>query len=226
MTTDSFFALAVAGLLMLLLGAVLAFGGYRFCAALLPVVGFLFGLGFGAQLVQALSGEGFLATLTGWAVGLFFALTFAALSYLVYLFAVSLVAGAAGYALGAGVLQALGLDFGFLVWLVGATAGFALALGALALNVQKYVVIAATALLGAGIIVGTFLFLVGGLPPAQTAANPVRAALQASPLWLLAFLGVAALGGVAQERTTRGWEAAAFNRLADAGVPGGAPAAP
>ena len=78
MTTNSFFALAVAGLLMLLLGAVLAFGGYRFCAVLLPIFGFLFGFGFGAQMVQALFGEGFLATLTSWAVGLFFALSFAA----------------------------------------------------------------------------------------------------------------------------------------------------
>jgi hypothetical protein len=230
MTTDSFFALAVAGVLVLFLGFVLAFGGYRFCVVLLPVVGFLFGLGFGAQLVQALAGGGVLATLTGWAVGLFFALAFAALSYLVYLFAVSLVAGAAGYALGAGVLQALGFDFGLLVWLGGAAAGVAVAVGALALNVQKYVVIAATAVLGAGLIVGTFLFLFGGLPPAETVANPVRAALQGSPLWLLAFLAIAAVGGAAQHQTTRGWEVATFNRwagvseAADASpVPGAAP---
>ena len=215
MTTDSFFALAIAGALMLWLGFILAFGGYRFCAVLLPIFGFLFGFGFGAQMMQAFFGEGFLSTLTSWAVGLFFAVAFAAFSYLFYLFAVSLVAGAAGYALGAGVLQALGFDFGFVVWLVGAIVGVAFAFGALALNVQKYVVIAATALLGAGLVVGTFLFLFGGLPPAETVANPVRAALQDSPLWLLAFLFVAVLGGVAQFQTTRGWEVATFNRLAD-----------
>jgi hypothetical protein len=216
-TTDSFFALAIAGALMLWLGFILAFGGYRFCAVLLPIFGFLFGFGFGAQMVQAFFGEGFLSTLTSWAVGLFFAVAFAAFSYLFYLFAVSLVAGAAGYALGAGVLQAVGFDFGFVVWLVGAILGVAFAFGALALNVQKYVVIAATALLGAGLVVGTFQFLFGGLPPAETVANPVRAALQGSPLWLLAFLLVAVLGAVAQYRTTRGWEAQTYNRLAEAG---------
>ena len=226
MTTDSFFALAIAGALMLWLGFILAFGGYRFCAVLLPIFGFLFGFGFGAQMMQAFFGEGFLSTLTSWAVGLCFAVAFAAFSYLFYLFAVSLVAGAAGYALGAGIMQAIGFDFGFLVWLVGLVVGMVFVVGTLRLNLQRYAVIAATALLGAGLIVGTFLFLFGGPPPAQTVANPVRAALQDSPLWLLAFLFIAVLGGVAQFQTTRGWEVATFNRLADAGRSGAAAAAP
>jgi hypothetical protein len=222
MTTDSFFATAIAGVLTLFLGTLLAFAGYRFLAVLLPVFGFLFGFlfgfGFGAQLVQALFGGGFLSTVTGWGLGLLFAVGFAAFSYLFYLAAVSLVAGALGYALGVGLMQALGFDFGFLVWLVGALAGLAVAFGALMLNVQKYVVIAATALLDAGLIAGTFLLLFVGLPPAQTVANPVRAALQASPLWLLAFLFVAALGAAAQYQSTRRWEVDTFNRLADAGL--------
>ena len=53
------------------------------------------------------------------------------------------------------------------MWLVGIIAGLVFAVGVVLLNIQKYVVIAATALLGAGIIVGTFLFLFGGLPPAE-----------------------------------------------------------
>jgi hypothetical protein len=215
MTTDSFFATAVAGLLVLFLGAALAFAGYRFFLGLLPVLGFLFGFGFGAQMMQALFGQGFLATATSWVVGLLFAAAFAAFSYLFYLFAVSFVAFALGYTLGVGVLEALGLDFGFLVWLVGALVGLAVAFGALVLNLQKYVVIAATAVLGAGLVVGTLLFLVGGLPPAETVANPVRAALQGSPLWLLLFLAVAAVGAVVQYQTTRRWEVEKYNRLSE-----------
>jgi hypothetical protein len=221
MTTDSFFATAIAGLLVLFLGSVLAFAGYRFFLGLLPVFGFIFGLGFGAQMIQAFFGQGFLATATSWVVGLLFAVAFAALSYLFYLFAVALVAFALGYALGVGVLEAIGLDFGTLVALVGVAVGVAVAFGALALNLQKYVVIAATALWGAGLVVGTLLFLVGGLPPAETAANPVRAALQGSPLWLLLFLAVAAAGAAVQYRTTLGREVESFNRLtgwSDAGA--------
>jgi hypothetical protein len=66
--------------------------------------------------------------------------------------------------------------------------------------------------LGAGLIVGTFVFLFGGLSPAETVANPVRAALQSSPFWLLIFLAIAAVGGGAQFQTTRHWEAETFNR--------------
>jgi hypothetical protein len=229
-TTDSFFALAIAGLLLLFLGFVLAVAGYRFFLVLLPIFGFLFGFGFGAQMLQALFGEGFLATVTSWGVGLLFAVSFALFSYLFYLFAVALVVYALGYALGAGVMQAIGFDFGFLVWLVGLVVGMVFVVGALRLNLQKYAVIAATAVLGAGLIVGTFLFLFGGLPAAQTVANPVRAALQSSPVWLLAFLALAAAGAAAQYLSTRGWEVATFNRwtgvseaAAARPVPGAAP---
>ena len=105
------------------------------------------------------------------------------------------------------------MDFGFLVWLAGIVAAVAFGAGALWLTVQKCTVIAATALLGAGVIVGTFLCLFGGLPPA--AANPVRAALRSSPLWLLVLLAVAVLGGVAQYQTTRRREVATYNRLSE-----------
>jgi hypothetical protein len=164
-------------------------------------------------VVQALFGGGVVATASSWLVGLLLAVACAAFSYLFYLVAVALVAGALGYALGAGVPQALGFDFGFPAWLVGVVTAVAFGICALVLNIQKVVVIAATALLGAGLIVGTLLFLFGGLPAAETVANPVRAALRGSPLWLLVFLAVAAAGGVVQYQTTRRWEVETFNRL-------------
>ena len=215
MTTDSFFALAVAAVLSLFFGFVLAFAGYRFMAILLPIFGFFFGFVLGAQLIQAWLGDGFLATVSGWLVGLLFAVSFAAASYLFYFMAVSFVAVALGFALGAGLMQAIGFNFGFLVWLVGVVAGLALAVAVLRLNVQKYAVIGATALLGAGVIVGTFLFLFGDLTAEQLGQNPVRDVLQTSPLWLLVLLAVAVAGGLAQYRSTRRWEVVPYNRLFD-----------
>ena len=70
----------------------------------------------------------------------------------------------------------------------------------LLLNIQKWVIIIATALLGAGVIVGTFLFLFGDFPPEELVPNPVRLVLQTSPLWALVFLLVAVLGASAQVR--------------------------
>ena len=226
MTTDSFFALAVASVLTLFFGFVLAFAGYRFLAFLLPVLGFVFGFAVGALTVQALFGEGFLATLTGWVVGFLFAVSFAAASYLMYLMAVSIVTVFAGFALGVGLVEAIGIDFGFVAWLVGVVAGLALAFVVLKLNLQKYAVIAATALLGAGVIAGTFLFLFGDLTVDQLGQNPVRHALQTAPLLALVFLAVAVLGGVAQYLSTRHWEAAAYDRLSDAMESGSVPATP
>jgi hypothetical protein len=215
MTTDSFFALAVTGMLALFFGAVLAFAGYRFFLVLLPVFGFLFGFALGAQSIQALLGGGFLATLTGWLTGFVVGLVCAVSSYFFYLAAVALLGGALGYALGTGLLMAFGLDFGLLVWLVGIFAGLVFGVGVVLLNIQKYVVVAATALLGAGVIVGTFLFLFGGLPPEELTQNPVRHVLQTSPLWLLVFLAVAAFGAVAQFVSTRRWEIDTYNRWVD-----------
>jgi hypothetical protein len=214
MTTDSFFTLAVTAVIALFFGAALVFAGYRFFLVLLPVVGFLLGFAMGAQLIQALFGGGFLATLAGWLTGFVVALVFAVSSYVFYLGAVAIVGGALGYALATGLLMALGVDFGLLVWTVGVVAWLVIGAGVVLLNVQKYAVIAATALLGAGVIVGTFLFLFGGPPPAELTQNPVRHVLQASPFWMLVFLALAALGAVAQFVTTRHWEIDTYNRWA------------
>jgi len=44
MVTDSFFALACAGLIAFLFGLALTFAGYRLFLILLPIWGFFFGL--------------------------------------------------------------------------------------------------------------------------------------------------------------------------------------
>jgi hypothetical protein len=215
MTTDSFFALALGGTIALLFGMVLLFGGYRFLWVLLPILGFFFGFGLGAQTVQALFGGGFLSTVTSWIVGFCVAVIFAMLSYLFYFMAVALIGGALGYVVAVGLLEAIGLDFGFIVWIIGIVAGIAMAGVVLAFNIQKYVVIAATAIMGAGIIIGTFLFMFGGLPSAQIAGNPVRAAMSQSLFWSIVFVLLALLGGISQYESTRYVEVETYNRFAE-----------
>src|SRR5262245_46036831 len=149
----------LAGGLLLFLGSLIAFGGYRLFLVLLPIYGFFFGLSFGAHSVQALFGDGFLSTTTSWVVGFFAGLIFALLSYLFWVFAVSLVAGSLGYALVAGFFSLIGADLDVLVWILGVVVGVVFGIAAVVLNLQKAIVIVATALLGAYTIVGTFLFL-------------------------------------------------------------------
>ena len=215
MTNDSFFALALGGTIALFFGTMLLFSGYRFLWVLLPILGFFFGFGLGAETVQALFGGGFLASITSWVVGFCVAVIFAMLSYLFYFMAVGLIGGALGYAIGVGLLEAIGLNFGFIVWLVGIVLGIAVAAAVLVFNVQKYAVIVATAVLGAGVIIGTFLFLFGGLPSAQVAENPVRAALSQSFWWTLMFVILALLGIAGQFESTRHVEVDTYNRFSD-----------
>jgi hypothetical protein len=196
-------------------GFVVSSSGHRFFLVLLPVWGFFYGVGLGAHSVQALFGDAFLATITSWVAGFIIGALFAVLSNLFYFFGVALIAASLGYAAGVSLVLAIALDFGFVAWLVGVLAAVVFAIGAIALNIQKWVVIVATSLLGAGIIVGTFLFMFGGLPPATLVQNPVRLVLQTSPGWLFIFFIMAGFGIVAQYATTRTWDVKVYDRLAD-----------
>src|SRR5512137_1108670 len=109
MTTDSFFALMCGGMIALLFGLVMAFAGYRLFLILLPIWGFFFGFGLGAQTIMALSpNDAFLATVTSWVVGFIVAAVFAVLAYLFYIAAVAIVSFSFGYSVTVGVLTALG----------------------------------------------------------------------------------------------------------------------
>jgi hypothetical protein len=207
---ESFLALACAGLIGILFGLVLAFAGYRFFLILLPIWGFFFGLAFGAQTVQALFGQAFLATVTSWVVGFIVALVFAVLSYLFYFIAVALIAGALGYAVTVGLVTAIGIPMGWLLWIIGVLVGIVVAIVVLRFNLQKWAIIIATSVLGAGVIVGTMVLLFN--PAAQALQNPVRVALATSPLLVIVFLAVAVLGVIAQVRVNRNYTLASYNR--------------
>ncbi|HTP01050.1 MAG TPA: DUF4203 domain-containing protein [Anaerolineales bacterium] len=211
MTTDSFFTLACTGLIGLLFGTVLAFAGYRLFIFLLPIWGFFFGLGLGAQAVQALLGSGFLADVTSWVVGFVVGLLFALLSYLFYAFAVAMIGGSLGYAVAVGFLTWLGLQFGFLVWIIGIAVGVVVAFVTIVLNLQKWVVIAATAILGTGVVFGTILVMFN--PLAKLLVNPVAVLLSTSPLLLILFIVVAAAGAYVQIRSTPAWTVESYNRV-------------
>jgi hypothetical protein len=195
-----------------LLGSLIAFGGYRLFLILLPIYGFFFGLSFGAHSVQALFGDGFLSTTTSWVVGFFVGLLFALLSYLFWAFAVALMAGSLGYALVAGFFGLFDADLTVLVWIVGVAVGIVFAIAALALNLQKAIVIVATSLLGAWSIIGTFLFLFTSATPEMIADDGVKIVLEDHPLWFIIFAVVAALGMAFQFQANRNYESRAYNR--------------
>ena len=216
MSTDSFFAVMCGGMIALLFGLVMAFAGYRLFLVILPIWAFFFGFGFGAQTIQAIfPNDALLTTVTSWVVGFIVAAVFAVLAYLFYIFAVAVVSYSLGYAAAVGLLSLLGMQFGFIVWMIGLVAGIALAFVVLRFNIQKLVIEIATAFLGAGVIVGVFLALFGGLPTSELIQNPVAAALKNSPFWMIVFIVVGAMGLIAQIQNNRRFEAQTYNRMAN-----------
>jgi hypothetical protein len=213
MTTDSFLALACASLIAFIFGLVLCFGGYRFFLILLPIWGFFFGLVFGAQSMQMLFGTGFFAEVTSWVVGFVVGAVFAVLSYFFYFVAVALIAGALGYTAAVGLLLAIGLSMGPLVWIIGVVAGIALAAVTVIFNLQKWVIIIATSLLGAGVIFGAFLILFA--PHATLLENPIKTALGQSPLLMITAIVVAIFGIIVQARANRAYTIESYNRWAE-----------
>jgi Domain of unknown function (DUF4203) len=202
----------LAGAILLFLGSLVAFAGYRLFLILLPIYGFFFGLSFGAHSIQALFGDGFLSTTTSWVVGFFAGLLFGLLSYLFWVFAVALVAGSLGYSLVAGFFSLFEADLDVLVWIVGVAVGIVFGIATVALNLQKAVVIVATALMGAWAIVGTFLFLFTSATPESLAESGAKVVLEDHPLWFLIFASVAAVGMAFQFQVNRSYEIERYNR--------------
>jgi hypothetical protein len=209
-STMSFFTLACAGLIAFMFGLALCFVGYRFFLVLLPIWGFFFGLWLGAQSMQALFGEAFLATVTSWVVGFIVGAVFAVLAYFFYLVAVAIIAGSLGYFVAVGILLWLNLPMGFLVWLIGIVAAVALAFVTLKFNLQKWVIIIATSVLGASVVIGTFVVMFN--PAIALLQNPVKFILSQSWLLWITTLVLVVVGVYVQFRSSQAVKLEEYNR--------------
>jgi hypothetical protein len=208
------FELFCATMIGLLFGAIICFGGYRFFLFLLPIWGFFFGFGMGAQTVQALFGDAFFATVTSWVVGFVLALAFAVFSYLFYFFAVALMGASLGYGVVVAIMGAIGFPFGLITWLVAIAAAFVMGFVTIRFNLAKYVIVVATALGGAGLAIGTLVLGVEGVSLAQASVDPIRTMLQGSPFWTIVFLLMAGAGIFVQLAAGRSYTLQAYdNRI-------------
>lgn len=194
-----------AALFAAALGAAFCFVGYRIFLVLLPILGFFAGFWLGAEAVSLIFGTGFLATVTAWIAGFVVGLIAALLSYLFYLLGIAVVAAAIGAALGSGFMAALGVETGFLAAIVALAAAVVVAILTLVLNLQKYVVIALTAISGANALLLSVLLLIGrvSLESLRSGGNSIRPILQDSWFWLIVWLAVAVVGFVVQVRINR-----------------------
>lgn len=203
-------------MIALLFGLALMVGGYRFFLFLLPIWGFFAGFVLGAEAVQALFNTGLFATATSWVVGFVVGAVFALASYFFYFAAVAVVAGIFGYMIGVGVMDLIGLNgLEFITFVVALVVAVAAVIATIRFNLQKYVIIAATSIAGAAIIVGTIMMGVNGMSVIQLAESPLRALWAASPFMAIVFVVLAAAAIFLQVRANRRFEVETYNRLAE-----------
>lgn len=153
------------GVLGMAIGLALLVRGFRLFLLLLPLLGFVGGFLLGAGLVEHIVGDGFLATLAGWAVGFVFGIVMALLSYLYYWLAVGVLGGFIGYQLMLGLLAWIGFDeSGALSILVAFVAALGFGLAFLLLRMPTVLAIVGTAIAGAGLAVAGLAVALGLLP--------------------------------------------------------------
>lgn len=191
--------------LALLLGLAALFAGYRFFLLLLPIWGFFAGFFLAVSAVTILFGDGFLSTVLGWVVGFIVGLIFSVLSYLFYVAGVAILAGSVGYALGAGLMYAIFDDPAVVAFVVGMVAAVIVAIGTLLLNLQKWVIVAITAIGGASSLFLSGMLLFNVIELSDLGGNPVQAVIDSSWFWFLIWLVLAAAGVAVQIATSRSY---------------------
>lgn len=185
-------------ILAILIGLGLVFFGYAAFRVLFPIWGFLIGLWLGADLIVSSTGGGFLATSLGIMLGVILGLIFAGIAYYVYAFAVVLFGLTLGYALGSGLMLALGFQSGFITFLVGAFAAIALAAAFVNLKMPKVYLMVITAFAGASALIAGVLALFGQIPPSRMGLAFIDNYIGNSIFWLIIWLVIGFFGSAVQ----------------------------
>jgi Domain of unknown function (DUF4203) len=192
------------GALVLIVGALFCFAGYRFFRILITIWGFFAGFNLGTAAMTALFNNAFLQTTTGIVLGIVIGLVFAALAYFFYYFAVVLLGATAGYDLGSGLIGAIGLNNpGFIAVIVGVALAVVFALVILLFNLPKLLIMVFTAFGGAVAMLAGLLILLGQVKTAYLQYGDAVALVRASWFWTIVAIVIAVVGFLAQWRTNQ-----------------------
>jgi len=192
------------GALVLIVGALFCFAGYRFFRILITIWGFFAGFNLGTAAMTALFNNAFLQTTTGIVLGIVIGLVFAALAYFFYYFAVVLLGATAGYDLGSGLIGAIGLNNpGFIAVIVGVVLAVVFALVILLFNLPKLLIMVFTAFGGAVAMLAGLLILLGQVKTAYLQYGDAVALVRASWFWTIVAIVIAVVGFLAQWRTNQ-----------------------
>jgi hypothetical protein len=192
----------IVGIVCVLVGAAFCFRGYLAMRIIIPIWGAFAGFVLGAGIIEGVTNDGFLATATGWFVGFGFALVFAAIAYLYYAVAVVIGMGAIGFALGSGLMVALGVDWSLVIVSVGVAVAILLAVLAIVMDIPMFILTVLSALAGSTVIVAGAMLIFGVLELEDFQEGGTTTAIDDDWGWYLLYVGLAVVGVVAQMQAT------------------------
>ena len=191
------------GALVMLVGLVFCFVGYRFFRILITIWGFFAGFNLGTAAMAALFNNAFLQTTTGIVLGLVIGLVFAVLAYFFYYFAVVLLGATAGYDLGSGLIGLISNNLNFIAFIVGVAVAVVFILLILLLNLPKLLIMVFTALGGAVAMIVGLLILLGQAKVALLQFGEAWTLVRASWFWTIVAIALAVVGFLVQWSTMR-----------------------
>lgn len=182
------------GIFAILAGLLLCFGGAFALRIVFPIWGAFAGFAFGAGLVAGFAEQSFLGTVLGWVLGLVFALIFAIFAYFSYAVAVVVVMASIGFAVGSGLVVALGIDWNWVAVLVGLAIGALLGVAAVAADMPMIVLVLVSAVGGAVSTVAGLMLLFGAIESEMFTRGEFTS-LVSDDWWWYALVVVLAIAG-------------------------------
>jgi len=190
----------ILGVLAIIAGVAMLLAGQFVLRFVIPIWGFFAGFAFGAGIVAEFADEHFLGTVLGWALGLLFAVIFAILAYLSYWIGIVIAMGAAGFAIGSGIILAFGFDWDWVAASVGLALGIVFGLVSAFANVPMLVLILIGSVAGAVGVTGGLMLLFGALDSADFTEGDFTETVSNSFGWALLLLVLAIRGIIIQVR--------------------------
>ena len=190
------------GLLAIIAGGAMLLAGQFVLRLVIPIWGFFAGFAFGAGLVAQFADEHFLGSVLGWVLGLVFALLFSVLAYLYFYVAIVIAMGAFGFAIGSGLVVALGIDWSWVAVLVGVVVGLVFGLVSIFANMPMIVLVIFGSFAGAVGVVGGLMLLVGSLNSSDFSRGDFTDTVSNSWAWSLLLLALA-VGGILIQASQR-----------------------
>lgn len=151
----------LSALVLGIIGLALLVYGYRWFRILLPFWAFFVGFSAVTAIVSGVFGQNVFSTAIACIPGVILGLIFALLSYVWWTFVVLFWAASVGFALGAGLISALGVNAWLIVTIFGIAGAIVMAILASRAELKKYLPIFLTASAGATMVLSAILLLFG-----------------------------------------------------------------